>query len=253
MLIVLSPAKTLDFSPTPIISSDAPKFRKETSELIGILKKLKTSNLMKLMSIKEKLGELNYQRYQSFSSKYTKHNAKVSILAFKGDVYLGLEAETFDEGDLAFAQDRLRILSGLYGILKPMDKIQPYRLEMGTKLKNAKGKNLYDFWGDKITKNINRDMAKQQERILVNLASNEYFKAVQKKNIKGEILDIDFKEYKNGELKFISFTAKKARGLMSQYIIKNKIEEKEQLKGFNYEDYYFEASLSSESKYTFVR
>ena len=253
MIVLLSPAKTLDYSDTPVEAQDVPKFRKRTFELIQILKQKTPKDLMELMHISEKLADENYQRYQKFSKNYTTYNSKAALLAFKGDVYLGLEANTLDTKDMLYAQDHIRILSGLYGVLKPLDKMQPYRLEMGTSLENAFGGNLYKFWGDDITKAINRDLGKQKSKLVVNLASNEYFNAVDRKKIKAPILDIQFKEYKNGKLMFVSFTAKKARGLMARYIVTNRIENKEDVKSFNLEDYYFDAALSKENSYTFVR
>lgn len=253
MLIVISPAKTLDYSESPIQAVDAPRFRKTASELVDLLKEKSRDDLKQLMSISDKLADQNYQRYQKFSSRYTDKNAKAAILAFKGDVYLGLEANSLTDKDLEYAQDHLRILSGLYGVLRPLDKMQPYRLEMGTQLKNEKGNNLYDFWGDQITREINKALSKQKEKTLVNLASNEYFKAIKKDKIKGRILNIQFKEYRDGQLKFLSFNAKKARGLMSRYIIQNRIESSEELRAFNLDNYYFSEEHSDADNYLFVR
>ena len=253
MLIVISPAKTLDYSESSVEALDSPKFRKQSLELVGILKEKSVAQLKSMMSISDSLAELNHSRYQNYSSRFTYHNSKAALLAFKGDVYLGLDAESLDQKDLEYAQDHLRILSGLYGVLKPLDKMQPYRLEMGTSLKNAQGNNLYDFWDDAITKELNKALKDQKDKVLVNLASNEYFKSVKKDKLKGEILDIQFKEYRDGKLKFLSFNAKKARGLMSRYIIQNRVEHKDKLKAFNLDNYYFNEELSSESNYVFVR
>jgi len=253
MLVLLSPAKTLDFTETKVKATKNPKFKTDTTELVGVLQEKSISDIMKLMSIKEKLGALNYERYQNFSKSYTNKNSKAALLAFKGDVYIGLDAASLTEDELEYSQDHVRILSGLYGLLSPLDKMQPYRLEMGTTLKTDKGTNLYHFWGDKITKEVNKQLKKQGNPILVNLASQEYFHAVKRDAVKGEVVDINFKEFRDGKLKFISFSAKKARGLMTRYIIKNKIENKEDLKGFNYENYYFDESLSDDAQYTFVR
>lgn len=253
MLTVLSPAKTLNFEKKASIATASPKFRKESAELVGILKKKSPKDLIKLMSISDKLAELNHERFQNFSSRYSASNSRAALLAFKGDVYLGLQAEDFDQKDLAYAQEHLRILSGLYGILKPLDKMQPYRLEMGTALKNDKGNNLYDFWDDKITKEINKELKSHKDPCLVNLASKEYFKAIKKKDIKADIIDVHFKEYRDGKLKFVSFNAKKARGLMARYIIKERIDHREGLKGFNLDSYHYEASLSDEKNLHFVR
>jgi len=253
MIILLSPAKTLDYNPTEIKASKTPVFKKETSELISILKKKSPADIGKLMHIKEKLSLLNYERYQNFSDSYTKKNSKAAILAFNGDVYVGLEAHTFSNKELERAQDSIRILSGLYGVLRPMDKMQPYRLEMGTHLKNPKGSNLYKFWGDQVSLQINKDLKKSGSNYILNLASKEYFSVLDKKILKGDLIEIAFKEYRDGKLKFISFSAKKARGMMARYVVKNKIKNIEGLKGFNYENYSFEESLSTENNLMFVR
>ncbi len=253
MLILLSPAKTLDETPNINPGQELPKFRKKTLELAEILKSYSPTKLKSLMHISDKLADLNHQRYQDFSSRYTGTNSKAAIFAFKGDVYVGLQADTLNEKDLEFAQKHLRILSGFYGLLRPLDKMQAYRLEMGTNLKNASGSNLYDFWQESITKEINASLKANGNQLIINLASNEYFKAVNKSKLKAEVLNIGFKEYRDDKLKFISFNAKKARGLMSHYIIKNKIESKEALKGFDYEGYGYVEDLSSEKEYMFVR
>lgn len=253
MLVLLSPAKTLDYTETTVKASKNPKFKEDALKLVGVLKEKSISEIMKLMSIKEKLGTLNYERFQNFSKSYTAKNSKAALFAFKGDVYLGLDAATLSEDELSYAQNHVRILSGLYGLLAPLDKMQPYRLEMGTTLKTEKGTNLYHFWDDKITKEANKQIKKQANPVLVNLASQEYFHVIKRDKIKGQVIDINFKEYRDGKLKFISFSAKKARGLMTRYIIKNNIENIEGLKGFNYEDYYFEENLSDDKQFTFVR
>jgi len=253
MVILLSPAKTLDETPNINQGLQLPAFRKQTGELIGILKEYTPKKIKSLMHISDKLTELNYERYQNFSSRYTGGNSKAAIYAFKGDVYVGLDALTLGQKDIEFAEDHLRILSGLYGLLKPMDKMQAYRLEMGTNLKNPKGKNLYDFWNDTLTSDINKTLKKNKNDLIVNLASKEYFSALDRKKLKGEIIDIGIKEYKDGKLKFISFNAKKARGLMARYIIKNKIKSKEGLKGFDYDGYTYQEDLSSVSEFMFVR
>jgi cytoplasmic iron level regulating protein YaaA (DUF328/UPF0246 family) len=253
MLVLLSPAKTLDYTESSVKATKNPKFKSDALELIDILKEKSIGDLMNLMSIKEKLGALNFERYQKFSKNYTVNNSKAALLAFKGDVYIGLDATTLTNDEILYSQDHIRILSGLYGLLSPLDKMQPYRLEMGTTLKTEKGTNLYHFWGDKITKEVNKQLKAQENAVLVNLASQEYFHAIKRDKIKGDIIDINFKEFRDGKLKFISFTAKKARGLMTRYIIQNKIETKEGLKGFNYENYFFDESLSDASQFTFVR
>lgn len=205
------------------------------------------------MHISDKLTEVNYNRYQNFSSRYTGSNSKAAIYAFRGDVYVGLEAETLTKSDIDFAESHLRILSGLYGLLKPMDKMQAYRLEMGTNLKNPKGKNLYDFWNGTLTSEINKTLKKNSNDLIVNLASKEYFSALDRKQLKGEIIDVGIKEYKEGKLKFISFNAKKARGLIARYIIKNRITTKRGLMGFDYDGYTYQEDLSSDNEFMFVR
>lgn len=253
MLTLISPAKTLDYSPTEVKAQDTPAFRKNANELVDILKTKSSKELMELMSISQKLGDENFQRYQDFSNRYSEYNSKAALLAFKGDVYLGLDAESLNQDELEFAQNHLRILSGLYGVLRPLDKMQPYRLEMGTALPNQNGKNLYEFWGDQITKNLNRELSKQDNRYIINLASKEYFSAVNTKKLKAKIIDINFREYRNGKLMFLSFNAKKARGFMARYIIQNRLDKPEHLKSFNIENYYFSEELSSEDQYSFVR
>lgn len=253
MIVLLSPAKTLDYSPSNVAATKVPLFKNRTSDLVDILKTKSAKSIGKLMHISDKLANENYERYQNFSNSYTKKNSKASILAFKGDVYLGLEAENFSAKELSYAQETLRILSGLYGLLRPLDKMQPYRLEMGTKMKNKKGQDLYKFWGDDITDVINKDLSKQKSQTIINLASKEYFKAVNKKKLEGDIIDIGFKEYRNGKLTFVSFNAKKARGMMARYIVKNKVEKAKDLQGFDYDGYSFETELSNDQFYMFVK
>lgn len=251
MLILISPSKTLDFSRNIITPENTmPDFLTEAEELITELRKYSTSRLSKLMTVSAKLAELNYDRYQSWSLPFNAENSRQALLAFKGDVYDGLNAETFTESDFIFAQEHLRILSGLYGILKPLDLIQPYRLEMGTQLKTKKWKDLYDFWGSKISDKINDSL---KDELLINLASNEYFKAVKKKNIQARIITPIFKDYKNGSYKFLSFYGKKARGLMASFIIKNKLTDPEQLKLFDMDGYYFNDKMSSADEWVFTR
>jgi cytoplasmic iron level regulating protein YaaA (DUF328/UPF0246 family) len=205
-----------------------------------------------LMSISPKLGELNANRFQTWQLPFTPGNAKQALLAFKGDVYTGLDADTFSESDFAFSQKHLRILSGLYGVLKPLDLIQPYRLEMGTKLGNARGPNLYHFWDNKLTESLDKEL-ESDDNVLINLASNEYFKSVKVKSLKARMITPVFKDMKNGQYKMISFYAKKARGLMSAYIIKNKLEEVESLKGFDSEGYCFNPDMSKGDEWVFTR
>lgn len=221
--------------------------------LIEQLKKLPPQAVSSLMGISDKLGTLNYDRFQRWSLPFTPQNARQALLAFKGDVYLGLNAYAFDSQDFDFAQRHLRILSGLYGVLKPLDLIQPYRLEMGTKLSHAHGANLYQFWGDTITAQLNKTLKPLDEPVLVNLASGEYFKSIKKQQLSAPIITPVFKDWKNGDYKIISFFAKKARGLMSAYIIKNRMTDAEQMKDFDWQGYGFNEALSNASEWVFTR
>ncbi len=253
MLLLISPAKTLDYSSIHIKQHSQPRFPQESEQLVGILKDMSVEDLKKLMGVSDKIATLNVERFRDFQYPFTQNNAKQAVFAFRGDVYTGLNADEFDANDLEFAQQHLRILSGLYGILKPLDLMQPYRLEMGTKLKNEDGKNLYEFWHEKITHKLNEDMAETDSKAIINLASNEYFKSVKKKQLNGDLYNINFKEDKNGTFKIVSFFAKKARGMMCNYIIKNKITEPEHLKGFDYDRYVFNPDLSGEKEFIFTR
>jgi cytoplasmic iron level regulating protein YaaA (DUF328/UPF0246 family) len=221
--------------------------------LIQRLREFCSLDIAELMKLSIKLAELNFDRYEAFEPECTKDNAKQAILAFKGDVYQGLDAESFSAADFKFAQQHLRILSGLYGLLRPLDLMQPYRLEMGTKLVTDRGKNLYEFWGDIITDGLNKQLGKIKSGTLVNLASNEYFKSVKPKNIAGEIVTPQFKEYKNGEYKMIGIYAKRARGLMARYIIQNQLTRPEALKDFSEEGYSFNKKLSAGNSLVFTR
>ena len=254
MLIVISPAKTLDFETPPKVPTfTIPDFLDDSAELIDELRSYEPYRLGDLMGISPKLADLNSNRYHNWSLPFTAGNAKQSVLAFKGDVYAGLDADSLDPEDLQFAQQHLRILSGLYGVLKPLDLMQPYRLEMGTKLKNRRGKDLYDFWDDRINQSLNDELAGQDSPVLVNLASNEYFKSVQPERLNARIVTPTFKEERNGEYKFISFTAKKARGLMSRYIIRNRLAEPDDLRGFDLEGYRYNDALSDADTPVFTR
>ncbi len=252
MKIVVSPAKSLDFeTAVPTTDFTQGQFLKEAAQLNAVLKKKKPAELSKLMSISDKLGELNYQRNQAWQLPFELSNARQAVFAFKGDVYQGLDAYTLDTDKINKLQEKLRILSGQYGILKPLDLIQPYRLEMGTKLKFKSYKNLYDFWGESISSYLNSEM--EDGELFVNLASNEYFKVVKPKLLKNEIITPVFKDYKNGNLKVISFFAKKARGLMVRYIIDNDIDTVEGIKNFDVDGYVFDANLSTEKELIFTR
>ncbi len=252
MLSVLSPAKSLNEDHS-IEGIDSPYFSSEIKSLIEILSKKSSKDLMDLMSISQALADLNVDRFKKFSSRYTAKNSKAAIYTFNGDVYRGFEAETLNEKQTNFAQKNIRILSGLYGILKPMDKMQPYRLEMGSSLKNEIGPNLYHFWGEKISQKLDKDLRGHKHKLIINLASKEYFSSIKRKALKAEVLTVDFKEYRNGALKSISFNAKKARGLMARYIVNNAIEDPQDLKGFNEEEYVFDENLSSTDKWLFTR
>lgn len=255
MLLVISPAKSLDFSiQKNIEGTSLPPFLQESKILVEKLRQFHPEELSKLMNISAKLAELNYERFVKWHLPFNTDNAQPAIFVFKGDVYQGIDIESFNKDDLLFANQHLRILSGLYGVLKPLDLIQEYRLEMGTKLKNSKGKNLYEFWGDKISSEINQAIEQSSgEKVLINLASNEYFKSIQKKKLNYEIITPIFKDYKNGQYKIISFFAKKARGMMSRFIIQNKIKNSEDIKAFNLADYHFNEELSKEKEWVFTR
>lgn len=254
MLVVVSPAKNLDYeSPSVISQYSQPELLDDAEALVKVCKKLSPAKLSGLMSISDKLAGLNADRFHSWTRPFTEKNAKQAVLAFNGDVYTGLDAGSFSEQDFDFAQKHLRILSGLYGVLKPLDLMQAYRLEMGTSLKNPKGKDLYAYWGDKITNMINHALAEQQDDVLVNLASNEYFKSVKKAKLKGHIVTPVFKDQKNGQYKVISFFAKKARGLMARYIIQNQLSHIDQLKAFDLAGYRYDGQSSTEFSPHFLR
>ena len=254
MLIVISPAKSLDFkTPSKCKSYTIPELLTESEKLVGRLKTMSPKQLSTLMGISDDLGELNFQRFQSWQLPFTPENAKQSILAFSGDVYQGLQAATLSGEKLELAQTKLRILSGLYGVLKPLDIIQPYRLEMGTRLKYYKSKDLYAFWNPLITKKINEAVTDSGSDILINLASAEYFKSIDKKKLKAEIVTPDFKEFKNGDYKMISFFAKRARGLMTRFILENNISDPADLLAFDSEGYSFNSRLSKAGNPVFTR
>lgn len=254
MLIVVSPAKTLDFeSDLPTEEFTQPAHLKQSRLLIKRLKDFSSLDLSELMHISSKIADLNFERNNQWKTPFTPQNARQAMFAFKGDVYSGLDAYTMTEHNIAYAQQHFRMLSGLYGLLRPLDLMQPYRLEMGTKLHTSAGKNLYQFWDMQITDAINKQLKAINSDTLINLASNEYFKAVKSKNIKGQVITPVFKDYKNGEYKMIGFFAKKARGLMSRYIIDHEINDVEQIKLFDSEGYQFKQALSEGNKWVFTR
>ncbi|WP_371369528.1 peroxide stress protein YaaA [Pseudomonas sp. QL9] len=254
MLMVISPAKTLDYETAPVTDRHTlPLHLDDAQELIGVLRELTPAQIGSLMSLSDKLAGLNAARYASWHPDFKPSNAKQALLAFKGDVYTGLAAEDFGDADFDFAQRHLRMLSGLYGVLRPLDLMQPYRLEMGTRLANARGANLYEFWGERISGWLNEDLAEQGDAVLLNLASTEYFGAVKRKALDARIIDTEFKDLKNGQYKIISFYAKKARGLMARYVIKERLTNPEGLKDFTYAGYRFAAEESSVDRLVFLR
>lgn len=254
MLLVISPAKTLDYeSPIQVESQSDLLFEKESAQLACILKKYKADDLAKLMNVSSKIAHLNHDRFAQWKSPINLTEARQAIFAFKGEVYNGLDAYSLTQEDVDYAQQHLRILSGLYGVLRPMDMILPYRLEMGTKLKTPKFKHLYEFWGQKLRKNIENALAESGSNVLVNLASNEYFKSLETKKIKAQIITPVFKEARGDHYRMITIFAKKARGLMTRYIIENKIEQIEDLKHFDKEGYFFNETLSTQNELTFTR
>lgn len=253
MLIVISPAKTLDFDTDPVTNEHSqPRFLAQSQQLIDGLKKFSAADVASLMKLSDKLAGLNMARFQTWAQPFDLANAKQAVLAFRGDVYTGLDADTLDDKGFEFAQQHLRILSGLYGVLKPLDLIQPYRLEMGTKLANRQGNNLYQFWGDTLSESIEKEAA-LTDGVLINLASNEYFKALHAKKMSLNIITPVFKDWKNDQYKMISFYAKKARGLMSRYIIDHQLNNAEQIKKFDSDGYRFSPEMSENNNWVFIR
>jgi cytoplasmic iron level regulating protein YaaA (DUF328/UPF0246 family) len=254
MLLVISPAKNLDFeTPAPTKQMSKADLLSESAVLINELRELAPQDVSQLMKISDKLGVLNYDRFQSWKQPFKAPKAKQAVLAFNGDVYAGLGASEFTETEFLFMQQHLRILSGLYGLLRPMDLMLPYRLEMGTRFSNSRGKNLYEFWGDKITTILNVQLNALGSQELINLASNEYFKSVQPKLLKAKVITPVFKDKKGDQYKVISFYAKKARGLMCQYVIKNRITKAEKLKGFDLGGYEYSEAMSVDDEWVFIR
>ncbi len=254
MLTVLSPAKTLDFETAPTTRrSTRPQFIERAAELVKEARELSPGDLRELMGVSEKIAELNHRRFMNWSEPFTLDNARQAILAFKGDVYTGLQAETLTAAQLQFAQQHLRILSGLYGLLRPLDLMQPYRLEMGTRFATSVGRNLYEFWGDSLTRALNTQLGKSGSRVLVNLASNEYFKSLQPGALDAEIVTPVFKDLKGGKYKVISFYAKKARGQMARFIIDNELNEPDGLRRFRRDGYRYNRAESTVREPVFTR
>lgn len=254
MLFLLSPAKSLDYE-TPVgpHPHTAPLFVKQSQALIAVLREQSPLQIAELMSLSDKLAALNVARYQAWSSRATVKNARQAVLAFDGDVYGGLDARSLGADDLAWAQEHLCILSGLYGVLRPLDLMQPYRLEMGTRLANPQGKDLYDFWGTQISDYLNKRLRADVSPVVVNLASQEYFKSVDRRALKAPVVDCVFEDYKGGQYKIISFHAKRARGLMARFAIERRLVQPEQLRDFDTEGYAFDAARSEPQRYLFRR
>ena len=253
MLIVLSPAKRLDFAEPPTgLPATQPRLADDTATLLKTARRQTQADLRRLMGISDDLARLNQARFRAFDPEATGIGVQAA-LAFAGDVYQGLDARSLPADDLMWAQDRLRILSGLYGLLRPLDRIQPYRLEMGTRLKTRRGASLYDFWGDRLSKQLNADAEGQAEPVLINLASQEYFGAVDARALKLPVIHCQFRETKDGETRIVSFFAKRARGAMARWIIQNRIEQSQDLKRFDADGYGFQPALSSDSEWVFTR
>jgi cytoplasmic iron level regulating protein YaaA (DUF328/UPF0246 family) len=255
MLILLSPAKTLDFSPTPVSLHSQPQALDQSMLLVEQLQAMEPQELGSLMKISDKLAQLNAERYQDFEAPFAlgQHEVKQALLAFKGDVYKDWPLGTYQEEDFQWAQDHLRILSGLYGVLRPMDLMRPYRLEMGTRMANERGKDLYAFWGERISALLADALKAQGDDLVINLASQEYFRAVQASALPGRVVSPVFKDFKNGKYKIIAFYAKKARGLMAHYLIKNRIRDLEGLRGFSLQGYSYDEASSTQEAPVFLR
>ncbi|WKU18989.1 peroxide stress protein YaaA [Advenella alkanexedens] len=254
MLFVLSPAKKLDYdTPLAIQKHTQPFFVPQAAELIEMLKTKSAEDIAALMSLSPALSELNVNRYAAWTTTFNQHNSRQALFAFNGDVYEGLDAQTLNESQVDWAQEHIAILSGLYGVLRPLDLMQPYRLEMGTRLENARGKNLYAFWGSQIAAYLNARLQKQPSRVVINLASEEYFKSVDLKTLNARVVQCVFQDYKNGVYKIISFNAKRARGLMARFAIETQAQTPEDLTLFDKEDYRFDPEVSSPDKLVFRR
>ena len=254
MLALISPAKKLKFETRdPSMLSSTPVFTSETDQLIAVARKLTRADLRQMMKISDNLAELNYQRFQTFSKTPGENDTKQAVLAFAGDTYTGLDADTLDKKDLAFAQAHLRILSGLYGLLKPLDLIQPYRLEMGRKLKTKRGETIYAFWGDLIASELDNQLAGHKYPVVLNLASNEYFKAAKTKALRARVINMVFKEQKGDDYKIIGLFAKRARGAMARFMIKHRIENPADLKEFAKDGYKHRPEMSDDENWVFTR
>lgn len=254
MLTVISPAKTLDFETPPTTQRfTQPQYLDHSQQLITQLRELSPAQISELMHLSDKLAGLNAARFGSWTPDFNLQNAKQALLAFKGDVYTGLDAPSLGEEQLNYAQEHLRMLSGLYGLLRPLDLMQPYRLEMGTKLANARGKDLYAFWGTQISEWLNQALDEQGDDLLLNLASNEYFSAVKRSALNARIINADFKDLKNGQYKIISFYAKKARGMMSRFVIEERINDPRHLQGFDAQGYRYSKEHSKTDHLVFLR
>ncbi|MAL94947.1 MAG: peroxide stress protein YaaA [Haliea sp.] len=254
MLTVLSPAKTLDFDhPAPTRRSTQPRFLEQSAALVEDARELRPEDIRELMGVSEKIAELNFRRFHNWATPFDRDNAKQALFAFRGDVYTGLDADSLEAEEIAFAQQHLRILSGLYGLLRPLDLMQPYRLEMGLKFANRGGRNLYAFWGDSLTRSLNSELGRSGSRVLVNLASNEYFRALQPGDLDAELVTPVFKDLKNGKYKVISFYAKKARGQMARYILRERLNEPAGLREFAVDGYRYNPELSTAREPVFTR
>lgn len=254
MLLVISPAKTLDFeSPLRIRKATQPDFLDDSARLVDTLRHLTPAQISALMDISPALGELNRERFNAWHTPFDKHNARQALFAFKGDVYIGLDAPSLSAADVSYAQEHLRILSGLYGLLRPLDLIQPYRLEMGTAFKALGSTSLYDFWGERVTAALNEELQKERSPLLVNLASVEYYKVVREKELHARVISPVFKDFSNGQYKIVSFFAKKARGLMSAWIIRHRIRKARDLLAFDVDGYCYSAKDSTENSPVFLR
>ena len=254
MLSIISPAKTLDFE-TPTVTDEftQPAYLTQSRKLVRRLRELSAPQIGKLMNVSDELAELNHRRFRRWKTPFRPDNARQAMFAFKGDVYLGLDAYTMRSDDIAFAQDHLRILSGLYGLLRPLDLMQPYRLEMGTRLETDAGRNLYQFWDGRLTEALANELKQSDSNALVNLASNEYFKAVEPAALKARIVTPTFRDFRNGQYRFIQYFAKKARGAMARFIIDERIDDADGLKDFNRDGYAYNAELSNADDWVFTR